>query len=451
VTADALGLLVVNACFLAGGLGVTATAGWWSGRPPLRSLGLAYLAGVAAYGVVAQFLYVVGAPLSRWQVVAVCAVLACGTLVRRRTGEGPVIPSWRWLLPIGAFLALLVVDLWFQPLWAYDTWTFWTPKARALAALDGLDARWFTSADLLNRDYPILLPAVEAAGFRFTGYEVRLLDAQSWVFLVAFAGAFWEIVAARARTWIAAGVLATIVVAPSMADQLASAEADVPLAAFVACGGLCVYLFVTERSGPGLVLFAVLAAGAVATKVEGSIFVVALAIAAAAFAWRTSRRAAGSVIGAAAGAFVVGLLPWRIWVAVQDVPSQTALGRVFDVGFLAGHVSRLPYATAYVLGRVVDPRAWLLLVPLCIVATVAAWRAGAVAEALFALAVVALSLAGLLIAYWTTPFELHYHLATSARRVITPPLLFWAALAPILASARDTDKPLTRRGYPLRS
>jgi len=386
VTADAAGLVLVNACFLVAGLGVTSAAGWWGGRPPLRSLGLAYLAGVAAYGVVAQLLYVVGAPLPRWQVVAVCAVLACGMLVRRRAGERPAPTSWRWLLPIGAFLALLVVDLWFQPLWAYDSWTFWTPKARALAALGGLDARWFTSADLTSPDYPILLPAVEAAGFRFTGYEVRLLDAQSWLFLVAFAGAFWEIVAPRARAWVAAAALATIVVAPSMADQLASAEADVPLAAFVACAGLCVYLFVTERSAPGLLLFAVLAAGAVATKVEGSIFVLALTIAAAALALRVSRRAAIAVVGAAAAAFVAGLLPWRIWVAAHDIPSQTSFGRVVDPGFLVGHVSRLPYATAYVLGRVADPRAWLLLVPLCIVATVVAWRAGAAAEALFAIA-----------------------------------------------------------------
>ena len=42
-------------------------------------------------------------------------------------------------------LALITVDLWFQPHWNYDAWTLWTPKARALAALDGLDATWFTS------------------------------------------------------------------------------------------------------------------------------------------------------------------------------------------------------------------------------------------------------------------------------------------------------------------
>jgi ABC-type nitrate/sulfonate/bicarbonate transport system permease component len=48
------------------------------------------------------------------------------------------------------------------------------------------------------------------------------------------------------------------------------------------------------------------------------------------------------------------------------------------------------------------------------------------------LAIVALSFATLLLAYWTTPFELHYHLSTSARRVITGPLLAWALALPLV-------------------
>ena len=42
-----------------------------------------------------------------------------------------------------------------------------------------------------------------------------------------------------------------------------------------------------------------------------------------------------------------------------------------------------------------------------------------------------LALAGLIVAYWTTPLPFHYHLATSGRRVITGPLFFLAALAPL--------------------
>jgi len=451
--ADAAGLVLVNICFLVAGLGVTAAVGWWSGRPRALTLGLAYLAGVASYGVLAQLLLVLGASLSRGQVVGVCAVLAAGLALRRRGhGSGRVAVSTRWALPIAAILVLLAVDLWFQPLWAYDSWTFWTPKARALAALGGLDVAWFTSADLLNRDYPVLLPAIEAAGFRFTGYEERLLDLQSWLFLVAFAAAFWEVVRPRSRGWVAWVVLATMLIAPSTVEQLAAAEADLPLAAFFACAGLCAYLWLEERAHAALALFAVFAAASVATKAEGTLFVLALTVVAAGIAARTSWASAGAIAAASAAAFAVGLGPWRLWVAAHDVPpSQTSLGRVFDVGFLADHVDRVPYAAAYLAARVVDPRAWLLLVPLCVAATIAAFRAGAVEKAAFATGVVALSLLGLLLAYWTTPLALHYHLATSARRVITPPLLFWASVTPMLVAAAHRDKDSDGAGYPLTS
>ena len=62
------------------------------------------------------------------------------------------------------------------------------PKAHALYALNGLDAGWFGAHDLLNRDYPLLLPAIESATFRFTGFETRLLDVQSLLFLSRSSG-----------------------------------------------------------------------------------------------------------------------------------------------------------------------------------------------------------------------------------------------------------------------
>jgi len=196
VSRDLVGLAIANGCFLAAGIGVTGIAGWWRGRGVLRSLGVSYLCGIAAFGVIAQLLYVLGASLARWQVIAVCAVLAAGS-ARGLRGLAPSASPIR--LPraavacVVAMLGLLAVDLWFQPLWAYDAWTFWTPKANALYVLNGLDPSWFGAHDLRNRDYPLLLPAIEAATFRFTGYETSLLDLQSWLALVAFLAAVVEV------------------------------------------------------------------------------------------------------------------------------------------------------------------------------------------------------------------------------------------------------------------
>jgi 4-amino-4-deoxy-L-arabinose transferase-like glycosyltransferase len=365
VTADLLGLLLVNLCFLAGGVGVTALCGWWRGLPELaRSLGASYLAGVATYGVLAQLLYVLGASLARWQVLAVCGVPATAAVLGLCGSSESKSRRRRVLaaVPLAAFLALVAVDLWWQPLWTYDAWTFWTPKAHALVALNGLDPSWFSSTDLLNKDYPLLLPAVEAAGLRFTGYETALLDFQSLLFLVAFVRAVYETGVARARPIVLWAVLALLVAAPSVIDQLASAEADLPEAAFFGCAGLCAYLWLTERSRGSLPLAAVLAAGAAATKVEGVGFTIALFVSLAAVSIRGLRRDSALALGAGAAALAAGVLPWRLWMHAHDVANQAALGR-FGLHGLASHLLRAPEAAAYLLAKMLDPRAWLLLVP----------------------------------------------------------------------------------------
>jgi hypothetical protein len=435
VTADLIGLLFVNLCFLAAGAGVTAVCGWWRGVPELvRSLGVAYLAGVAVFGVAAQLLYVLGASLARWQVLAICAVASLPTL-----GKVSGTSTWRltrvWpAVPLAAFLALIAVDLWWQPLWTYDAWTFWTPKAHALVSLDGLQAPWFAAADLPNKDYPLLLPAVEAAGFRFTGYETGLLDLQSLVFLVAFLRAVYEAGAARARPLVLWTMLALLVAAPSVVDQLASAEADIPEAALFAAAGLSGYLWLVERRRGALPLAAVLAAGAAATKVEGVAFTIALFVGLAV----ASRRWGPLAVGAAA--LAAGVAPWRLWMHAHDVANQAAVAR-FGLHGLASHLARVPEATAYLLARMFDPRAWLILVPLVAFVLVQAARAGSARPVVFVATTAGLALAGLVLAYWTTPLPFHEHLSTSARRVITAIVFFGAAVAPLVDPRRPPRYP----------
>jgi hypothetical protein len=433
MTGDALRLVLLNACFLAAGLGVTSACGWWAGRRSVvASLGIAYLAGVAAYGVVAQLLLVLGAPLAAWEVVAVCAVLAAGVLVRRGAPR-TAASGWTWIaLPSAAMLALLAVDLWYQPLWAFDSWAFWTPKAHALAALGGLDASWFTQADLISRDYPLLLPAVEAAGFRFTGYETGLLDLQSWLFVVAFVAAVAGVAARRAGRFAVWVPLTMVVFAPAVADQLAAAEADIPVATLFAAGGMLAFLWLSESSQAALALAAVLCAGAVATKVEGLVFAVALFVVLVPLAWRRSTRDGVVTLGTGVAAVVAGIAPWRAWLAVHDVANQAAAGRITDISFLADNVGRVPDAAATLAWKAVDPTRWILVVPLAALALALAWRSGRTAEAVFGASVGIIALAGLVLAYWSTPLDVELQIATSARRIVTGPVLLWAALTPLL-------------------
>ena len=346
--ADAALLLLANACFLAAGLGLTRACGRWE-RPheAARVVGLSYLAGVAAVGVAAPLLLVAGVSLSAWQAVLLCGVVGATGLLPWRLPlrlAAPLDPAPALLLGLAAaLLALLAVDLWWQPLWSYDSWTFWTPKARALAELGGLDERWFTGADVLNPDYPILLPAIEAIGFRFTGYETRLLDLQSWLVLCGLMLALVELLRPRSRGLALGAVLAMLVAAPSVGLQAAAAQADVPLAAFLALSAVLAWIWVEERDHGALALASLFGAAAAATKVEGIAFAAAvLGVAAALTLLRGRTRDAALTAGAAALAIGVATVPWRLWLASVDIGSQAGLGRTDDLGSRLG---RIPVAT----------------------------------------------------------------------------------------------------------
>lgn len=434
MTEDLLGLILVNLLFLAAGLGVTGACGWWRGAAGFRgAVGLSYLAGVAAFGVTAQLLYVCGASMSIWEIVLVCSIFALGMVPAFRPGERIVArashaPFHFAALGIVLMAVLIGVDLWYQPLWAYDSWTFWTPKAHALWALHGLDAGWFTQADLTSRDYPILLPSVEAAGFHVTGYETSLLDIQSLFFALAFVRAIYEVCIGYARSALLWVPLAMLIVAPSLTDQLAAAEADVPVAALFGASGLAAALWLRERHRGSLCVAAVLAAGASATKVEGLVFAAALFITLTAVA----RSAMPLIAGAAAVA--AGVVPWRIWLEMHHVPNQGSYSRL-GAGYLAGHAARVPESTAYLLAKMFDPRAWLLLVPLFLFVLWRAWLVRRSPLPAFAAGTVVLAFGGLVLAYWSTRLGLHYQLTTSARRVVTGIVFFGAALTPLLGEA----------------
>jgi 4-amino-4-deoxy-L-arabinose transferase-like glycosyltransferase len=442
VIVDLLALLATNAAFAAAGLGVTRAVGWWGDRRSwVAALPLSYLVGVAAYGVAAQLLLVLGFSLAAWQVLLLCGLLAATGFI----GGGArlhLLPSWTWLAaPALAMLLLLALDLWFQPLWSYDAWVFWVPKGKALVDLGGLDASWFTGADLMNPDYPLLLPAIEAAGFRIGGYETQVLDLQAWLMLVALVGVVAQLAAERSRALATWAVLTMVVFAPATIDQLAESEADIPLATMFAAAGLCGWLWLVERDRAALALAAVLGAGVAATKVEGIAFVAGLFAVLAVLGALHARRDAQPPLVAGLAAFVLGVLPWRLWLAAHDVENQASVGRVTDVGTLVDDVGRVPRSLAVLAGELLDPRRWLLLVPFAASAAVLAARGGRRAEAVFVAAVVAVGLAGLALAYWTTPFDLQTHLDRSARRVVTGLVFFAAAVTPfLLGDARDAER-----------
>ena len=453
---DALALLGANACLLVAGVGVLRLA---APRLRLADLGLAYLAGVAAVGVLCPLLLMAGLDLTLLEFLLLCAGLFLTGFLRRPRERAleprPALSDDRRLILLAAgitvaFLVLLAVVVSFEPLYRTDAWAQWTPKARAIVLLGGLDPRVFSGEAYrgMNLDYPLLVPSLEAIDFRFMGFDTQILHLQPFFLFVAYLAALAALVRDRVPRTILWPILLAIALAPTLAIQTASLYADVPLAVFFGLAGLCGWRWLGDGDRGSLALFGLFAAAALATKIEGRIFVGVLALLFVVLAWRGSRARALATAGAAGAAVLVAVVPWRVWTHVHDVPINFPEGNAFSPSFLAAHVGRIPHTVQVLARDLLDPTAWLLLVPVALAAVLLALRLSARKdEAALVLGTFGLSFAGLVWTYWSTPFDLDWHLGTSATRVIIAPALFCASFAPILLtrvleSARTAARPL---------
>lgn len=425
---DALQLGLANLCIWAAGWGVHRLISGSRGRR-LGGAATAYLVGIASVGVLATLLLVAGASLSLWQILVLCAVLAaCGFVRDRRISAVlPRVAPWWAALLVVAFLVVLGVDLLFQPLWAYDAWAQWTPKAKSFVLLDGLDAGYFrTSAP--NSDYPVLVPALEAIDFRFMGFATRVVHLQFFLLVAAYAGALFELLLPRARAVFVWALVATMVVAPSLGIQAAYAVADVPLAVLFSLAGIFAWIWLEEGDRAALPLLGLFAAAGLASKNEGELYVGTLfALLIVLFAWQRAWRSTALTVATGVVA-LVGIVPWRLWTRAHHLTNYYA-----GSSPTVGHLGRVPIAAGRLLKEAFDPTSWLALLPLAIAAAALAWLYGGARRGpLLVLGLIALSYVELVFVYWATSLPFHWDLNTTARRVITSPLLFAAALAPLL-------------------
>jgi hypothetical protein len=447
VIRDLVALAGANLCILAAGHGVLRAAGV---RPAFAdagwSIAVAYLAGAAAVGVAGSLLLVAGASLAWWQLVLLCAALAALGLVRRSGYVRPErhrLDGWLQLFPLATALALtvLAVDLAVQPLWNDDAWSIWAVKAVSVVELGGLDPAFLGSSSVFNADYPLVVPVLELVALRFCGLPNELVPMQLGLVFLAFPCALAALLRDRARPLVVWTVALAIAVAPTLQVQTAAAVADVPLGVFFALAACAGWRWLETHELPMLVLTALFAAAAASTKVEGAVFVGLLLVALAVAAGTSRRRLAQ--VGAVAAAVVLTALPWEVWSRRHGIGNAIAEAG----GTTPGPIERIPSAAVDLAKELADPSSWLALVALgCAAIALGAVR-GERRLAAFTVAIAGASLAAVLAVYWTTPLDFDYHVATSVRRVITAPVLFVAAMTPLLLGRLpvDGERPL---GHP---
>lgn len=407
-----VGVLAFHLLLLGVGVSlVWAARGFRTMGEVVRLGGVAYLAGLAAYGIASVLVLVTGIPYRFPTMLGIMAALVGGA-VAAAIASGRRTPSLRGPsglppLPLAAapFVAMLVVlcEALFrrgrlEPLIAYDAWAFWVPKGQAIHAFGGLDDGFFTT--LAGPSYPPLVPALQATAFTFMGSaDVVTLHLLLWGPAVAFLWALVGLLGPRVRPlllWPALLLLATV---PDLVDRALQPQADLTLDWLFGVAVVLLALWIVERR-PALLAGAVLllAAGAL-TKREGLLLGGCALAAALAATWRRRRAAWPWLLG---GGVVLAAVtvPWRLWFGSRELPTDGP--EASGLGLL-DHLDRAWPSLRLALETAIDPDRWLVVVPLVIVAAIAAWKGGARAQAGFGLALLALLLLGSTWVMWSFP------------------------------------------------
>ena len=326
-----------------------------------------------------------------------------------------------------------------QPIWTDDAWSIWAIKAVSIVELGGLDPAFLGSASLVSADYPLVVPVLELVAYRFCGLPNELVPLQLGLVFLAFPWALAALLRDRARPLLLWVVVLAIALAPSLQIQTASAVADITLAVFFALAGVAAWRWVEDGEREQLWLAGLFCAVAVGTKVEGAVFVLLLLGAVAVGARRHGRPL--RPLAAVAAAILAAALPWELWSRANGLGNAfSESGGVGSVDLLAV-ADRIPRAAASIIRELAYPSAWLALVALAAAAiALALWRPAGRELAAFTLFVTLSSLAALIAIYWTTPLDFDYHVATSVRRVVTAPVLFAAAMTPLLLTRRLSSR-----------
>jgi hypothetical protein len=402
----------------------------------VAATGLAYLVGVSVVGLIAIALLILGVSLSLpgFTLLAL-AVAGAGTLVGalRRPQPAPartVATPTRAdrLILIGcavlfaAFALVALAQYTSAPMVEWDSWSIWTRKAIALFSFHTLvpdfwSARPYT---FMHQDYPILLPMLEMLHFRAIGrQDVQSVHVQLWLLLVAFPWALGYIASRSGRAAVWAPIALGAVAAPSILTAMIGGLADVPLAVFLACGILSLGLWIERRNRADLALAAILLAAAASIKNEGIITaVVAFAAAAIVLASERPRRALIE-LGCAAGAFVLAIAPWQLWVASHDILKEVKVSDALDPGYLFGRADRVWPSVQALSGQVLDEKHWSFFVPLAIVtAVVALMCRRATRAAAFYLIAGAGSFVAVVWAFWAASGPVDFYIGATAFRVV---------------------------------
>jgi len=396
-------------------------------------IGVSFLAGSASLGVLVTLAGVggistkpfpyVAPPLLALGVAGVVIAAGAGRPARPTAatfagGIAAVATSW-----IAVAASHMIVRL-------NDEYSIWALKGRALALLGTLDLRLFAEPRpywYAHLEYPMLVPGLVAWSDGWTG---RVADGPAHVQVVLVFGALLAVVAwAVARLAGPAAAALAVILAVAVHGVAATSilvYADVPVCSFAVATVLLLAVWHEMRDRAVLVAATATAAGAMLTKNEGLLFVVAAFIAIALVA-----RGGRTRLVVAFGVALVAWVPWFAFVHAHHLHDAD-----LDFGALTRLGPRLDRLRVIVHGlRHYWPAFGWTGVGVFLAATAVALFGGRVRLAVQWLVTITVALIGLSVIYLIERLTLPGLLATTASRVELFPAVTLAVGVPLLAGA----------------
>jgi hypothetical protein len=408
-----VGLLGLNLWLLIVGAGLLfLVRGWRSWAELGRLAGLAYMLGTAIMGVAWVWELTVGIDLSLWTIfgtglVLLVASFAAGWRLGRRLPPPSRFKSMRGPSVVAAAfgaVAIVYFEAMFRagrltPLYEFDAWSTWVPKAKAIYAFGGLDHQFFH--DLPAQSYPPLVPALEAAAFHFMGSaDVVSLHLQFWFLLVGFVAAVVGLLCVRVPAVALWPPLLLVLLTPFVVQRALQPQADFLLGEFFALAALFVGLWLLERAGWQLATAGLLLAAAMSTKREGYLFA-GIVVGAALLASVRELRRRWPILILVSAAAVLATVPWRLLLVAQDL--RRGGPEAGGVAGLLAHADRAWPSLRLALATLFDFHLWLIVAPVVLAALTLAFVANDRVFATYALALYTLGIFGFTWITWSFP------------------------------------------------
>ena len=332
---------------------------------------------------------------------------------------------------------------WLLPMEAYDAVANWGLKAKAIFMAGNIPEGFLRNPnyEVFHPDYPLLVPLLESHVYRCIG-DLREVSAKI-IFPLYLVGCVAILMAALRRAGqsrrgcLLFGFL--LVSIPYFSEQATNGYADVVVSFYFGAGSLYLYLWQTKGTGLFLILSALLTSCAALTKNEGFVLVGVHLV------WLAAVLLSRSGIAFRRKLFSLGiyfcivsavLMPWYLFKNSLGLRNDVINSEVV-AGLNWNSFSRVGPILYHLQTQVFGPKNWNLVWILLCAAVGLRHRILLRSPAAFVLCAMGLTVVAYMSVYLITPytippFDVRWHLRTSASRLllhVLPQVVFLIGLA----------------------